>query len=320
MEDIRLVKYPKSVLTCLAISLLTVLPLRAVGSPPVIEAVSINNSTSQITIRGLYVSTGQAPTVQLGGMNLNVISFSSGTVVASLPTGHSPAGYLLQLTTGAGTDTFSLNVGGVGPQGPIGPEGPAGPTGPQGPQGVQGPQGPEGPAGPQGPPGAFNVYDANNNLLGTAADFIGDVMVSSSPVEFMDFQYTTAQGPGYPWALDLFFANSDCTGQAYAPSLPSTPYSSQMLLWYVQPGQSGGAVSAQITGNWEQVNPASQALYSSDFSQSTCTPNPYYIYAYPVSITPYTGTLTFSLPVALPLQILLTAPSAPARNAKGTVR
>jgi hypothetical protein len=70
-------------------------------------------------------------------------------VVATLPTGTNPGGYLLTLTNAADglKVAFDVTLGAAGPPGPQGPQGPQGVQGPQGPQGALGQPGPQGPAG-----------------------------------------------------------------------------------------------------------------------------------------------------------------------------
>jgi hypothetical protein len=51
-------------------------------------------------------------------------------------------GYILHVTTAAGSISFPVYHGSIGPQGPTGPKGETGPIGPQGPQGEKGDHGP----------------------------------------------------------------------------------------------------------------------------------------------------------------------------------
>ena len=96
------------------------------------------------------------PTVILGSLRLDVLSFSRTDIVARVPHGLAPATYFLSVDREL---HFAVAVGDVGPQGPKGDPGPQGPPGPQGAKGDPGPQGPPGPQGakgdpgPQGPPG-----------------------------------------------------------------------------------------------------------------------------------------------------------------------
>lgn len=94
--------------------------------------------------------------VILAGSPLAVHTIGETHILAQLPPGLSPGGYLLKVSRGAGAvqnDTFALTVGAVGPQGPQGPQGPMGNTGPQGLPGETGDPGQKGDPGPQGPRG-----------------------------------------------------------------------------------------------------------------------------------------------------------------------
>jgi len=130
-------------------SLLTI-PAYAAAEPAIISAVA-NFQTSQLTITGSNFGTA-APKVTLDGSKLQVVSNSATTVVAALPTGTNPGGYLLTLTNA--TDglkvAFDVTLGTAGPPGPQGLPGPQGVQGAQGPQGPQGAQGQEGSQGPAG--------------------------------------------------------------------------------------------------------------------------------------------------------------------------
>jgi hypothetical protein len=127
-------------------SLLTIQAYGA-SAPAIVSAVA-NFQTNQLTITGSNFGTA-APKVTLEGSQLQVVSNSGKTVVAALPTGTNPGGYLLTLTnkdSGLKVE-FDVTLGVAGPPGPQGPQGPQGVQGPQGPQGAQGQQGPQGPAG-----------------------------------------------------------------------------------------------------------------------------------------------------------------------------
>src|SRR5580692_6242042 len=119
----------------LILSSLLTIQAYAASAPAIVSAVA-NFQTNQLTITGSNFGTA-APKVTLDGSKLQVVSNSATTVVATLPTGTNPGGYLLTLTDA--TDglkvAFDVTLGA------------AGVPGPQGPQGAQGPQGPQGPAG-----------------------------------------------------------------------------------------------------------------------------------------------------------------------------
>jgi hypothetical protein len=131
----------------LILSSLLTIQAYAASAPAIVSAVA-NFQTNQLTITGSNFGTA-APKVTLDGSKLQVVSNSATTVVATLPTGTNPGGYLLTLTDA--TDglkvAFDVTLGAAGPPGPQGPQGQQGVPGPQGPQGAQGPQGPQGPAG-----------------------------------------------------------------------------------------------------------------------------------------------------------------------------
>jgi len=152
----------------------------------VITAVFVDFEKNTVTINGHHFRNGRKPVVHLGGMEVEVKSYTRNEIVAGLPEDLEDGDYLLTVSTGSSSnqnDSYDLTVsyamaaaviatqglqGEPGPQGPVGPQGPMGPAGPQGPQGpagstgpmgsqgVQGPAGPagaDGPAGPEGPPG-----------------------------------------------------------------------------------------------------------------------------------------------------------------------
>jgi hypothetical protein len=146
-------------LACVAI-LLAGLPLAAAAqqASPVITRVQERYDPfgSQIVISGTGFGS-EMPALKLGGVPLNVLSFNSSQVIASLPSGTPAATYLLWLADQVkgktvGTASFAAVVG-QPVQGPAGPQGVPGPIGATGPQGPMGPSGPTGPIGPQGPAG-----------------------------------------------------------------------------------------------------------------------------------------------------------------------
>jgi len=170
---------------CATFGLFFSLQVSALAPAPVIDNVSINYSTNTLTIRGQNLSvSGQAPSVQLNTTILKVGLFNSTAVQAKVNNSSSLlGGYLLQLTTSAGSNTFDTTFGAVGPQGPAGatgPVGPAGPEGPAGPQGAAGPEGPVGPTGPQGPPVTFqgNWSASQTYNLGDAVFYNGSSYIS----------------------------------------------------------------------------------------------------------------------------------------------
>lgn len=293
------------------LSVVTTLSIAA--NAVVIDSVSINYSTNQITATGSgFCPKGVLPTMTFNAAKLTVTSACSNTTVtATLPV-FQQGSYSLVLSSAASKATFEVAYGAVGPQGPMGPQGPQGLQGNQGVQGSQGAQGIQGSVGPTGPAGAFNVYDNNNNLLGIATDFTGTVYVPSAAV-FLPFGENGMCGangctsfPGYPLILTLiappYFASNDCSGQAYAGGGVSTsPYKSQALYWYAPPGGSAGLYSVQV-GDSGTVQINSRASFS-DPNTSECISIGFQSSFPAMTLTPYTGPLPFSIPVATPLRI-----------------
>jgi hypothetical protein len=219
-------------------------------------------------------------------------------------------------------------TGAQGPQGPIGATGAQGPQGPIGATGAQGPQGPigatgaQGPQGPQGLAGMFNVYDANDQLLGVALDAAGTVYIPSLGL-FAYFLYADCSGgqgclpsfgPTYPY---LYFSELNCTGTAYAVYLSQsngvyalTSYT-QILYSY-----NGGLVTLQ------PVALVPYATNAQSYSQSgmACQNNPggeiTIAGTWQVNIQPFTGTLPFNLPVTPPLQLVPAGQNPQVRKAQ----
>ncbi len=129
------------------------------GAALSIYSTVVDISNNQITVTGQNFSpSGLAPTVKFAGSLLSLVSFSSTTFVANLPTGFAPASYSLAVTnSNSQSATFSVTLGAVGPQGPQGAPGVQGVPGPRGARGPQGAQGVSGPQGPPGAPGAANI-------------------------------------------------------------------------------------------------------------------------------------------------------------------
>ena len=183
--------------------------------------------------------------------------------------------------------------------------------------------GPPGPQGATGPAGAFKVYDKNKTLLGTAVDFQGAVYVPSVDA-FIWFvnQSVCAQAcinvTGYPRFLTgVYYANSDCTGQAYSWMPGTNRYSGQELFWFAPPGEAAGPFSVQATGDTlTTATPVGGFMHWNDLQSSTCYPavpgaagtgqtlgGPNSGGWFPVTIAPLQGTLPFSVPVAEPMSI-----------------
>jgi IPT/TIG domain len=94
----------------------------------------VKTSASEITITGANFSpSGLAPKVVFATTTLALVSFTSHSAVAKLPTGFAAGSYSLIVTnSNSQGGTFSVTLGAVGPVGPQGPGGPQGATGPQG--------------------------------------------------------------------------------------------------------------------------------------------------------------------------------------------
>ena len=138
----------------LVASLMASMEAVAASGTPTITSANLNSSLTQITINGSsFGASGNS--VTLGTFpNLAVVSQSTTSIVATLPSPQISAGsYALTVTAPKGVATFDVTVGAVGPTGATGPQGPIGASGPQGAQGVQGPAGATGPQGSQGVPG-----------------------------------------------------------------------------------------------------------------------------------------------------------------------
>jgi Phage Tail Collar Domain/Collagen triple helix repeat (20 copies)/IPT/TIG domain len=129
---------------------------------PAIETVVPDFTTTppQITITGQHLDENlfgppSAPTVQLAGTQLRVLSSSATSIVAQLPTGVTTGEFLLTVEHKVFLNGwFDLTLGAVGPQGPAGPQGIPGAQGPQGLMGFPGLPGVAGPPGLPGMPGA----------------------------------------------------------------------------------------------------------------------------------------------------------------------
>ena len=80
----------------LILSSLLTIRAYAASAPTIVSAVA-NFQTNQLTITGSNFGT-DVPRVTLDGSKLQVVSNSPTTVVATLPTGTNPGGYLLTLT------------------------------------------------------------------------------------------------------------------------------------------------------------------------------------------------------------------------------
>lgn len=132
---------------------------------PAINSVTENSTGLKIIIAGNNLGT-VAPTVNLGGVILTVVSYSNTVVVARLPSGTPAATYQLSLGSPQYYQKARIAaVVGQPVQGPAGPQGVPGPIGPTGPMGPSGPTGPTGATGPVGPAGTNSGQAYSDNLL-----------------------------------------------------------------------------------------------------------------------------------------------------------
>jgi Collagen triple helix repeat (20 copies)/Phage Tail Collar Domain/IPT/TIG domain len=152
----------------LAVALLCVFMIGSPGAHaqalgiPAIETVvpDFTTTPAQITITGQHLDENllgppSAPTVQLAGTQLHVLSSSATEIVAQLPAGVTIGEFLLTVEHKVFLNGwFDLSLGAVGPQGPAGPQGIPGAQGPQGLMGFPGLPGVAGPPGLPGMPGA----------------------------------------------------------------------------------------------------------------------------------------------------------------------
>jgi hypothetical protein len=138
-----------AVLTLAIVSAVSVEP--AAGATtfklPAIVSAEPNAAAATILIRGVNLPA-TIPTVTLGTVRLQVITWNASEILAALPD-VPPGSYLLQVQ-GSAFYQFALFIATVGA---VGPQGPRGDPGAPGPQGLPGEQGPPGLQGQQGAPG-----------------------------------------------------------------------------------------------------------------------------------------------------------------------
>jgi hypothetical protein len=84
----------------------------------------------------------------------------------------------------------------------------------QGPQGDKGDTGDTGPEGPPGPPGAVYVYDANGQYLGILMGLSNRIDLTIYRQDLKRF-ISIHQKSGEIEHANIYYENSDCTGQAY---------------------------------------------------------------------------------------------------------
>ena len=97
----------------------------------VIQSVYVDLNNNLILITGENFDNGAFPDVTLGGIGLEVESYSRHELIAELPVDIPDGDYKLVISTGNAVkqyDAYGLTIGTVGPQGPSGPPGPPGIT------------------------------------------------------------------------------------------------------------------------------------------------------------------------------------------------
>jgi hypothetical protein len=227
------------------IVLLLVCSLPAAASTTVgINSVSINSSSTQITILGQgFDPSGKAPTVTFNASKLTLISFSSTSIVATLPTGTNPASYQLTVKNSFGNSAaFDATVGAVGPQGPSGPAGLPGPQGPAGAPGAQGPigsQGPSGAAGSQGPQGLTGAQGPQGQ---PGADGQAGAQGPAGPQGAAGLQGVSGLSSRGPWDSTVAYALNDVTsdqGQTYRCAYPRGTPSNTFNFYFTADSGSG---------------------------------------------------------------------------------
>jgi hypothetical protein len=268
-----------------------------------------NQSTGQLTINGS--NFGTAPTVTLGSSPATVVSSTATTVIVTLPSNLNPGSYGLTLTnTSTGqAGSFVVTIGAVGPVGPTGPPGAPGAIGPIGPVGPSGPTGPTGPAGPVGPPGAFNVYDANNQLLGqfvasivppwaigTAGLTPGIIVFVPSLNVFVQFDNTGNVADADFVFATIGFDSANCTGAA-STSPQVSPFASQSVF----------SLNSQLYTASIGLAQPQQFPVQSSLQAGSCSSGGGFGDVYPVTLQPFTKTLPFTLPVAIPFHTVPTS-------------
>lgn len=127
------------------------------GTPHVQGAEAVG---PDLFISGRDLGVVGVPVVLLGGVSLEVRSYSPTVIVAAIDPSMPPGAYPLWVKTfteaGAAGAWASLDLT-VGARGAIGPIGPSGPPGPRGETGTRGDPGPQGITGAPGEPGAMGL-------------------------------------------------------------------------------------------------------------------------------------------------------------------
>src|SRR5687768_573038 len=104
-------------------------PVAAQGRPQLaIARAEADLAAETVLIQGAYFvwTNDDQASVTLAGNPLTILSIDAAHILAQLPAGLNPGGYLLKVSRGSGAvqnGTFDLAVGAVGPEGPQGPQG-----------------------------------------------------------------------------------------------------------------------------------------------------------------------------------------------------
>lgn len=108
----------------------------------------VDYGVNRMYISGENFNGTTAPVIHLSGINLNVVTWTTGSITVDLPSQSLAAGsYLMTVSMGSGNsefDAFIVTLGAAGPRGEKGDPGTQGPQGPQGPPGADGANGADG--------------------------------------------------------------------------------------------------------------------------------------------------------------------------------
>ncbi len=254
--------------------------------PVTIDSASINYTANTITVTGQgFCANSKLPTVIFNLTQLKLVTTvcSNTSVVANLPA-QAQGSYKLTVTNGsAGSTTFEVTYGAVGPQGPIGltgasgATGAAGPTGatgqqgltgatgatgPQGPIGLTGAIGAAGPAGSQGPQGvqgSVGPAGASGIPPGTWSYVASLPTATDGPGAVLNGQFVVA---GYPSA-NVESYNSTTNTWTTLTTLPITVnYASAAVIngqLYIVGGCVNSDCGARVTNQVEIYNPTTNS-------------------------------------------------------------
>lgn len=244
------------------------LALAAVAKPTISQVIyNLTASPKTMTVTG--TSFVSPLTVKIGSTALTVASFTSTSLIASVPSTLAAGDYILTVTNSGGSATWALTYGAVGPQGAAGTQGPLGfqgATGAMGPQGFKGDKGDPGNAGPPGPKG--DTGRPGSDLV--VVDAEGQVIARSASIYCYDMSGQTGYG----------FPASQCGITGYAATAsggvvkmffyePSPPVKGEELRFGGLMGVGGPAVIPRVAfpndcdGNNPQLDmPASNDYFA----------------------------------------------------------